>query len=74
MARNVEMMDAVEHAGPALPISLGAQSRVNALSSAPFPTHGDLLVSIRGSKPLLTKLMSRQAAQISAVMAKAIVL
>ena len=75
MARNVEMMDAVEHAGPALLTSLSAQRRVNALcSAAPFPTHGDLLVCIRGSKPLLTKLMSRQTAQISAVTAKAIVL
>jgi len=74
MARNVEMMDAVEHAGPALLTSLGAQRRVNALcSAAPFPTHGDLLVCIRGSKPLLTKLMSRQTAQISAATGKAIV-
>jgi hypothetical protein len=75
MARNVEMMDAGECAGPALLTSLGAQRRVNALcSAAPFPTHGDLLVCIRGSKPLLTILMSRQTAQISAVTAKAIVL
>jgi len=62
-ARSAGTMDVVANARQdALAINLSAVRKASVSLLASFPSNGDLLVCSRSSKPLLTKLMSRQTA------------